>query len=417
MLPKPFSRRINAFTAVVGAGVLACLVPACQGAAEDDQDTDEEGMGGDGGEQAAGGSSNGQGGVGGKAGAGGSPGGVAGQGAGGAPGGVGGQGVGGSGAGGSSLGGGSGGAPSPGAGGTGGTNGVQGGKGGSAAMGGSGSGGMPGGAGGMPGSGGTGGSMPPSGSVVRRGLIAQYDFRETSGDTVRDTSGVGAAFDLKMFRTQYIERLNHGVKFLKAPTSGQNDGPDQTTPIIRSGGAADKINNPIRAANAFSLEVWLKPTVLKQSGPARVISLDYTNYELTNLNLMHGPPGCSDGSEGQYVQLRIGGADNACPALPTPAQPNLTGQVQHLVLTQSGKDWVLYSNGQVSAKGTHTRSPSQWNTQAGLAFGNLMHLPTPGAAHANFRYWLGELYYVGWYDVALTEAEVKTNASIPYAQR
>ena len=44
-------------------------------------------------------------------------------------------------------------------------------------------------------------------------------------------------------------------------------------------------------------------------------------------------------------------------------------------------------------------------------------LPEAGAAHGNFRSWQGELYFVAFYDVALSADEVKTLAALPYAAR
>ncbi len=254
-------------------------------------------------------------------------------------------------------------------------------------------------------------------NAVRRGLIAQYDFRETSGSVVRDTSGVGQPHDLEMFVTNLIERVPHGVRFKKPADAPENADVNRTTPIIRSAGASDKINSAVRMANAFSVEIWFKPTVLAQTGPGRMVSIDYTNYELTNLNVMHGPPKCGESGAGQFIQIRMGGEGNACPALPVPTSPNVTGRLQHLVLTQNEKNWVLYSDGEVNGMGSQDKTPAHWNTKAGLALGNLPYLPEPGAAHGNFRFWQGELYHVAFYDTALTAAEVKTNASINYSER
>lgn len=261
------------------------------------------------------------------------------------------------------------------------------------------------------------GGAPANANAVRRGLVVQYDFRETSGNVVRDTSGVGQPHDLEMFVTNLIERVPHGVRFKKPPDAPENADVNRTTPIIRSAGASDKINSAVRMANAFSVEIWFKPSVLAQAGPGRMVSIDYTNYELTNLNIMHGPPKCGESGSGQFIQIRMGGEGNACPALPVPNQPNVTGNLQHLVLTQNDKNWVLYSDGEVNGMGSQNKTPANWNTKAGLALGNLPYLPEPGAAHGNFRFWQGELYYVAFYDTALTAAEVKTNAGINYSER
>lgn len=256
----------------------------------------------------------------------------------------------------------------------------------------------------------------PGAGAVERGLLARYTF-EGKGTTVVDVSGVGDPLDLTMYREQYIERIDHGVRFLPTPDAPESSDPDYTTPIIRSAGAADKINSALEVSDAFSLEVWLMPTELEQSGPGRVVSIDYTNYDSTNFNAMHGPPNCGDHGTGSYYQLRMGGSGNACPALPVPAEPNVSGDLQHFVFTQDGTAWVLYLDGQVNISGEHADTPAGWNDIAGMAFGNLPYLPEEGAAHGNFRAWVGELYYVGWHDVALTADEVSTNFEIPYLDR
>ena len=256
----------------------------------------------------------------------------------------------------------------------------------------------------------------PGTDAVDRGLLARYTF-EGKGSTVADVSGVGDPLDLTMYREQYIERIEHGVRFLPTPDAPEDADPDYTTPIIRSAGAADKVNAALEVSDAFSLEVWLMPTELEQSGPGRVVSIDYTNYESTNFNAMHGPPNCGDHGTGSYFQLRMGGTGNACPALTVPDEPNVSGELQHFVFTQDGTSWVLYLDGQVNISGEHDATPAGWNDIAGMAFGNLPYLPEEGAAHGNFRAWVGELYYVGWHDVALTADEVATNFAIPYQDR
>lgn len=261
---------------------------------------------------------------------------------------------------------------------------------------------------------------------MQRGLLVEYAFRETAGEIVRDT-GKAPALDLEMFRATgpggetWIERLPHGVRFHPSGTlRDQTGNPDTTdTPIIRSPGAATKISQALDETDAFSLEIWFRSSDLVQTGPARIVAYDYTNYELTNLNFMHGGDRCgAGGAQGSLVQIRMGGMENACEALALP-DARITGEIQHAVLTQQGRDWVFFLDGELNASGQkpQDQTPADWNDMAGLGLGNLPHTPTPGASHGNHRVWIGDLFYVAWYEVALDEDEVRTNFSVPYQDR
>jgi hypothetical protein len=270
-----------------------------------------------------------------------------------------------------------------------------------------------------------GGLATPAAAVVRRGLLVQYDFRELSGDEVLDTSGRGAPMPLKIHRL--ADRVPHGVR-LRPPAESVDPKWNQAaydTPMVSSNGLAKKVIDAVKAARALTVELWLRPATPKQGGPARILALAQSNYVGANLQITHGPAGCSDGSVAQLFHIRVldtGVEGNGCPAMKAPSQPNVSGRVQHLALTQDAKGaLVLYVDGKVSAN--EQRRPfspqATWSDRAALALGNLplATAPVAGASESNGRFWLGEIYYVGIYDVALTAEEVETNAAIPYQAR
>lgn len=257
------------------------------------------------------------------------------------------------------------------------------------------------------------GEPPPSPSG--RGLIAQYSFVDVTR-VVRDVSGVDPPLDLLIYRGDHIELLDHGVRFMSSDFGLPIDDPDHTTPIIRSVGPADKVNGAIRDTNEFTLEVWMRSEMDQQDGPARIVTLGVSRLLGTNLNLLHGPEECS-ARPGDALQVRIGGADQACPPLPMPDVPEINHQLQHVVLTQRDLEWRIYLDGALYENGTHTARPSDWNDMAGMSLGNQIFVGQEGAADTNTRSWVGSLFYVGWHSVALTEEEVQANAAIPYEAR
>jgi hypothetical protein len=264
-----------------------------------------------------------------------------------------------------------------------------------------------------------------SAAAVRRGLLVQYDFREAAGEEVLDTSGRAPPMPLKIYRL--VDRVPHGLRF--RPPPGMVDPKWNTaaydSPMVSSGGYAKKLIDGIKASKELSVEVWMKPADAKQGGPARILALAQSNYDGANLQLAHGAAGCSDGNLGQFFHIRVlsaGIGGNGCPSMKAPEQSNVSGHLQHVVLTQDAKGMaVLYLDGKPSVmeqRGAFTPHTA-WSDKAALALGNLplATASMQGASESNGRFWVGELYYVAIYDVALASEEVKTNAAIPYQMR
>lgn len=257
------------------------------------------------------------------------------------------------------------------------------------------------------------------------GLLVQYRF-SGGGDVVRDTSGVAPALDLRMYRTAYLERVPHGLRFSRPPgTPGNNAGRDTTTPIVVSDGPATKINQRLRASGAFSVELWLQADEAEQGGPARLVSLAESNVSVRNFSIMHGASFCS-ADPGGFFHIRVVRVSTGdCIPMTPPASPNVDTGRHHVVFTHDtdGQE-VLYIDGAVSSTEQRTggdESLAHWSDLPGLALGNEPYLgqpdSQPGDAQSDHRQWAGTLCYVGIHEQALSAADVAHNYRIPYDER
>jgi hypothetical protein len=129
--------------------------------------------------------------------------------------------------------------------------------------------------------------------------LALYTFEEGSGETVRDRSGRGDPVDLRIDRVQNVKWLPGGGIAVTSPV------------LIASEQPALKINRSLKAANALTIEAWVKPANLTQSGPARIVTLSRDTAE-RNLTL---------GQDGAAYQARLRTtrtSQNGEPALDSP---------------------------------------------------------------------------------------------------
>ena len=93
----------------------------------------------------------------------------------------------------------------------------------------------------------------------RLGAVALYTFSEGAGDTVYDRSGFGEPLNL-VGHNIIREKEKNGLVLrdgsaLKSPQSGE------------------KIVRAVQETSQLSVEVWIRPANLTQTGPARIVSL------------------------------------------------------------------------------------------------------------------------------------------------
>lgn len=223
------------------------------------------------------------------------------------------------------------------------------------------------------------------GTRVTSGLVVLYEFDETSGSTVADTSNHMAPLDLTIANTNNASFSN-----------GYLDVTGDT--LISSAGAATKVNTAVSASDEITVEAWVDPANLTQNGPARIVTVSSTPTA-RNVTLGQGVFGAS----GDQVEARLrstGTGTNGTPATQTATQA-LDGSLQHVVFTRDSSGTTrVYVDGTQVVSSTASGDLSNWdNTMAlGLA-----------AELDSSRFWHGRLHLVAIYDRALTSTEVGDN--------
>jgi hypothetical protein len=231
------------------------------------------------------------------------------------------------------------------------------------------------------------------------GLQVLYTFGEGEGLDVHDVSGVLPAFDLQLDNLV----TNHWV-----PGGGiEITGPS----VITSPEVAEKVFVACVQANAVSVELWIEPAMVSQTGPATIftyskannrnltVAQDNTRYRGTVMTSNPDP------------MAETGVLDN----LQTP-EDKTAAAVQHLVFTRDVAGINIYVNGVDAIPPPMMPPPpptmpppqldqSEWSPAYQLAFGN----ETNGG-----RPWLGKIYVAAVYAKKLTAAEIAAKYAAGY---
>ena len=215
---------------------------------------------------------------------------------------------------------------------------------------------------------------------VANGLIAYYPFVEGSGNVVHDLSGYGDPLHLSILEPSKVSWLPGSGISVNANT------------IIPAKTPADKIIDACSQTNEITVEAWVVPASLNQNGPSRIVTFSTDPFE-RNWTLGQ--------QNGTYMaRLRTSTSQtNGTPDLSTGNDVNTA--LQHVVMTRAANgDWNIYVDGVVEANGNRGGNLSNWDNRFDFALVNEL---------TNNRPWLGEIYQVAVYDVALTPAEIQQN--------
>jgi PKD repeat protein len=230
-------------------------------------------------------------------------------------------------------------------------------------------------------------AVNPTGTRVSDDLVVLYTFDEGQGGTVHDVAGTGEPLDLSVTDSAAVGWIQSGLSV------------DSGT-ILDSGVAASKIIDAVRATNEITVEAWLAPANITQSGPARIATLS-TNGSARNVTL-------GQAGDGWEVRLRTSDKSNAgLPELPSPAG-SLSTAVQHVVFSRdiAGVE-KIYVDGIEQSNQTVGGDFSSWDDGYRLLVANEITANKP---------WLGALHLVAFYDRALSELEIDQNhAAGPWA--
>ena len=106
---------------------------------------------------------------------------------------------------------------------------------------------------------------------VPAGPVVLYEFRDGAGQVVRDTSREGAPLDLQVRGAAAAEWLDGGGLRITGSS------------LIASAEPATKLIEAVKRSRAFTVETWIKPVNVTQTGPARIVTLsrDPSNRDFT----------------------------------------------------------------------------------------------------------------------------------------
>ena len=215
---------------------------------------------------------------------------------------------------------------------------------------------------------------------VKDNLLAFYDFRIGKGALVKDRSNTGTPLDLKIENLQNVERSSGRLNVLGST-------------LIRSIRPASKISKAIKRSGEVTLEAWIQPEKLNQSGPSRIVTISGNS---TNRNITLGQ------INSQYdVRVRTSETnDNGLPSMSS-KDKRVSLELTHIVYTRKENGKVnLYINGSLSNSRSIVGDTKNWDISYRLGLANEI---------SNGRPWLGSYYLVAVYGRALSLDDILKN--------
>jgi hypothetical protein len=237
-------------------------------------------------------------------------------------------------------------------------------------------------------------------------LLALYTFKEGSGNTINDVSGVGEALNISITdpdkEVTWIESGGISVK-----PSGYKRFEAKGTANIVSTGPASKISEACKASNTLTVEMWVKLGTLDQAGPERIATISSsTGYR--NITMSYQSK-CYD------IRLRTTSTNNnGLPAIRNSATNLATTEMPtHVVYTYNNPGAHLFVNGvEVGTKVVDGTAPdgikgtfANWDTSLKLRLAN---------EFGGERAWWGDIYLLAYYSTPLTAQEVEKNYNAKY---
>ena len=208
---------------------------------------------------------------------------------------------------------------------------------------------------------------PEQGERITTGLVAYYPITAGVGTIVYDTIGYT---DLTLTGST---AWSNGISF----TGGIASAP------------GIEITTALKQSNKFTVETWVQPANLIQTGPARIVALTQDST-LHNMHI---------GQVGKNISLRLSGNNGDI----TTTNP-LNGELVQLIYTYDGSYKRLYVNGVLNSTYAITVSLSDtWRDTDILALGNEPIVD---------RSWQGTIKLVAIYNRVLTQAEIEINYSV-----
>ena len=215
---------------------------------------------------------------------------------------------------------------------------------------------------------------------VDRDLLALYDFGDATGALVRDRAGSRDPLDLKIEDPGEVTRESGSLRVIGST-------------LIRSRKPPKRVMAAIKRSGALTLEAWIRPRNLNQSGPARIVTL---SKDSSNRNFTLG-------QDGDKFDIRLRTEETSNNGLPSLAGKSggVKRRLTHVVFTRSRSgESKLWLNGKLDSQRNIAGNLSNWATGMRLVLGNELNRSRP---------WKGTYHLVAIYARALSESEVLQN--------
>ena len=187
-------------------------------------------------------------------------------------------------------------------------------------------------------------------------------------------------FDFSLNNVRWIETSN-GIEFVKR---GQ----------VLSSASTENLYSCLLKGAGFSLETWVAPQNIAQSGPARIVSYSL-NPSLRNFTL---------GQSKNKLVMRLRTTETDLNGVHSHLEVDGVFDFldrQHIIITYDFSEQYVYVNGEMRMR---EKSPggrfTNWDPSYYFVLGN---------EATGDRPWLGKIFYVAIYDRALVEKEVRQN--------
>jgi Concanavalin A-like lectin/glucanases superfamily len=235
------------------------------------------------------------------------------------------------------------------------------------------------------------GTIASGGNRYETGIIAKYQFKEGTGSTADDTSGVDPALNLTLAGdTSWVG--GWGVRF--GPNGGE----------ARGGAASQKLYNLIKNSGEFSVELWAAPANVTQED-AYMASFSGGTSSRNFTMSQHAY---------QYEMLARSSATdaNGAPALLTrDTDRDAQASLQHVVLTYDAVNGRrLYVNGNYTGDVDAEKGGTLGNWDDTFIF--LLGNETSGN-----RKWQGTIRFAAVYQKALTQEQIQQNFAAGVGER